>query len=155
MTTALPFLLVFVAGSRSLGDLGQWLEKSRRYLWLILTISHIIHLYQIGLYYQLGQSCPLTVWAVTSPLWIIMVTFSGVDLINPQLFERIHQAETSITVRLFHEIGIWYVWLIFTVAFSLGTATKHLLFYNIPALVLFLAAAIINGITRWRRLGTA
>ncbi|NEQ52662.1 MAG: hypothetical protein F6K11_21410, partial [Leptolyngbya sp. SIO3F4] len=85
LTTAIPFLLVFIASSQSTitGDFGQWIGQNRRCLWLILTISHFIHLYQIYLYYQLGQSCPLTVWLATSPLWLIMVLFSAVELINP------------------------------------------------------------------------
>ncbi|NEQ51178.1 MAG: hypothetical protein F6K11_13750 [Leptolyngbya sp. SIO3F4] len=79
-----------------------------------------------------------------------MVLFSAVELINPQLFDNLNQAETTTTVKRLHAIGIWYVWLIFTVAFSLGSLAKHLMFYNLPAFILFIAAAIIHGTSRWR-----
>jgi hypothetical protein len=149
LTTALPFLLIFVTGSLTImtQDLGRWLQTNRRYLWLILTISHLIHLFQIFLYYQLGQSCSLTVWIVTSPLWIIMVIFSAIEISNSQLFA----AHSQRLFRLLYSIGIWYIWLIFSLAFGLGAVAKHIPFYNIPAFVLFLAAAIINVITWWRQ----
>lgn len=47
LTTAIPFLLFFVAKPLAVvrGEIGQWLQNHHRYLWLILTISHLIHLY--------------------------------------------------------------------------------------------------------------
>ena len=156
VTTAIPFLLVFTAKPLSVmaSDLGRWVQSNRCYLWIILTISHLIHLYQILLYYQLGKSCPLIVWAITSPLWIIMVLFSGIELSQPSFFEQIFQAHRSRALKLLHGIGIWYIWLVFTLAFGLGSVARHILFYNIPAFVLFLAGAILHGIVEWRRLGS-
>ena len=132
VTTAIPFLLVFIAKPLTVmaSDLGQWAQHNRRYLWLILTISHLIHLYQIVLYYQLGQSCPVIVWAITSPLWIIMVLFVGVDLSQPTSFARFFQSRESRALKLLYGIGVWYIWLVFTLAFGLGTVAKHLLFYR-------------------------
>lgn len=157
MTTAIPFLLIFVTRPFALinNDLGQWLHNNRRYLWLSLTISHLIHLYQIVLYYQLGQSCSLIVWVITLPLWIIMVIFSVVELVKPQLFDHLYQANSSRVLSLLHGICIGYIWLVFTLAFGLGTVAKHIPFYNIPAFVLFLAGAILYGIAWWRRASAA
>ena len=155
VTTALPFLLVFVAKPlRQLNGvslMGQWIEGQRRYLWLILTLSHFLHLYQILLFYQFGESCSLTVWAITSPLWVLMFLFSGIELVNPQLLDRTSQASHSTVLTLSYDCGCWYIWFVFTLAFALGTAGKHLLFYNIPALILFLAGAIAYGLVWWRR----
>ncbi len=147
LTTAIPFLLIFIARSITTinAKIGQWLQNNRRYLWLTLTISHLIHLYQIWLYYQLGQSCPVTVWLVTLPLWIITVSFAVVEIINPQIFDRP-------VLNWIYKVGVWYVWLIFTLAFGLGTVGNHLLFYNLPAFILFLAGAIFSGIVWWRRI---
>lgn len=152
LTTAVPFLLFFVAKPLAVGknELGKWFQNNHCYLWLILTISHLIHLYQIFLYYQLGKSCPLSVWLVTSPLWIIMVIFSILELIKPQLFNQLYQENPPRLLSFLHGIGVWYVWFVFTLAFALGTVDKHLLFYNIPALVLFLAGAIFQGIVGWQ-----
>ena len=157
LTTAIPFLLIFVAQPLTAisDEIGQWLQTNRRYLWLILTISHLIHLYQIVLYYQLGESCSLIVWGITAPLWLIMVAFSAVELMKPQLFDSFYQGDGSRALRRLHRMGIWYVWLVFTVAFGLGAMAKHIPFYNVPALVLFLAGAIMYGIGWWRRVITA
>lgn len=153
VTTAIPFLLIFIIKPlvAMADELGQWLQNNRRYLWLILTISHLIHLYQIALYYQLGNNCPLTVWIVTSPLWMIMVVFSAIELMKPQLADDLYQANAPRSLMLVHRIGLWYVWLVFTLAFGLGAVAKHIPFYNIPAFVLFLAGAIAYGIGWWRR----
>lgn len=153
LTTAFPFLLLFVTKPLTVvkDELGQWLQNNHPYLWLILTISHLIHLYQIVLYYQLGQSCSLIVWLITSPLWIIMVTFSIIELIQPQLFAPLYQGNASRRLSLLYGIGVWYIWLIFTLAFGLGAIAKHIWFYNIPAFVLFLAGAILHGVIGWQR----
>lgn len=153
VTTAIPFLLIFVAKPLTgmTDELGRWLLDNRRYLWLTLTISHLIHLYQIFLYYQSGQSCPLTVWMVTTPLWIIMVFVSGIELLQPQNLDRLYRTNAPRTMSLIYGFGIWYIWLIFTLAFGSGAVAKHIPFYNIPAFVLFLGGAIVNRMTWWRR----
>lgn len=154
VTTALPFLLVFTAqplARLTVGrGLGTWAQTNRRYLWLILTASHLLHLAQIALYYRQGQSCPWTVWAVTSPLWIIMVAFSGVEWVKPQQIDQVVTAAKS-PLTLLYWLGNWYIWLVFALAFGLGAIGKHLVFYNLPAFVLFLAAAFIHGLARWSR----
>jgi hypothetical protein len=38
--------------------------------------------------------------------------------------------------------GLWIVWVVFLLAFALGSAAGHLRAYNLPALVLYLAAAL-------------
>lgn len=153
VTTAIPFLLVFIAKPLAMmaSNLGRWLQSNRCYLWLILTISHFIHLYQIVLYYQLGKSCPLIVWALTAPLWIIMVLFTGIELSQPNFIEQIFQARQTKAMNLLHRIGVWYIWLVFTLAFGLGAVARHIPFYNVPALMLFLAGAIMHWIVGWRR----
>jgi hypothetical protein len=157
LTTAVPFLLFFIAQPLTTvsQELGGWIQNNYRYLWLILTISHLIHLYQIFLYYQLGQSCPLTVWLVTAPLWMIMVIFSGIELMKPQLVDSLYSANSPKLFSLLYHISLWYIWLIFTLAFGLGAIAQHIPFYNIPAFVLFLAGAIFYGIVWWRRKATA
>ena len=146
VTTALPFLLVFTAKPLTLfslsRNLGQWSQTNRSSLWLILTISHFLHLYQIWLYYQQGQSCPWYIWAITAPLWLIMALFSGVELVNPYLFDRLSRAHGNRGLKIAHGVGSLYIWLVFTLAFGVGTLEHHLLFYNAPALVLFLAGAL-------------
>lgn len=163
VTTALPFLLVFaakpLASSYISRDFGKWVQNNRKVLWLVLTFSHLLHLYQIFIFYQLGQSCPWTVWAFTTPLWIFMVLFSGWELMKPQFFEPLNHSETSSedfvqpnpAIKLIYGIGIWYIWLVFTLAFGLSAVAKHIPFYNIPALILFLSAAIARAAVQWRR----
>lgn len=159
VTTALPFLLVFVAKPLRVlnvfSNLGQWAQANRRYLWLILTISHLLHLYQIFLYYQLGSSCSWLVWAITSPLWVIMVLFSAVAIFKPQLFDQLPQANGTKGLNLIYEIGNWYIWLVFTLAFGLGSVAKHIPFYNVPAFILFLAGAIAYAMAWFRRIKPA
>lgn len=156
LTTAIPFLLVFLLQPLTVvaDGLGGWVRDNRRYLWLTLTISHLIHLYQIGFYYQLRQSCPLTIWLITSPLWIIMVGISVIDIVKPQLCDRLSQATVPKALNLLYGMSIWYVWLIFTIAFGLGAVAKHIPFYNVPAFVLFLSGAVLHAIVRWRRSAT-
>ena len=143
LTTALPFLLVFsmrpLKRLKWTSEIGQWSQQYYRELWVITAVSHLIHLAQIGLYYTLGQSCPFLVWAVTLPLWIIMVGFAIIAIFNPVWFKNGQFQD----VRLY-TLGSWYIWLIFTVAFALGSATQHLLFYNLPSAILFIAGAILR-----------
>ena len=151
LTTALPFLILFVAQPLSIvrQEIRPWLQENRRYLWLILTISHLIHLYQIYLFYQLGRSCPLAVWIAAGPMWIIMVIFSTIELVTPNLLGYTYQVNWARALNWFYEIGTWYIWLSFTLAFGLTSMAHRLLFYNIPALVLYLAGAIIYGMVWW------
>lgn len=153
LTTAIPFLLVFVTQplTATTDELGKWLKSNRSYLWLALTLSHLIHLYQIVLYYQLGETCSWTTWLVTAPLWIIMVLFSVTEMVKPEIFDYLYQAHVPKRLSILYTLGLWYIWLIFTLAFGFGTAAQHIPFYNIPAFMLFIAGAIFNGILWWRK----
>lgn len=153
LTTAIPFIFVFWIKplTKVKNDLGQWLQTHQRYLWLVLTSSHLIHLYQIFLYYQLGQSCPLLVWLVTAPLWIIMVIFSAVEVLKPQALDLNEKISPPSSLRFWYQMGIWYIWLIFTIAFGLGMIDNHMLFYNLPAFILFLSSAIFYGMVEWQK----
>ena len=150
MTTAIPFWLVLIASpiARINPTVGQWLQAHRFPLWLILTISHFIHLYQILLYYQFGNSCPLLVWTVTVPLWIIMFSFSILNIFNPQFLGNRHPGLSRMTVL--RGMGMGYIWLVFMLAFGLSAAANHMPFYNIPGVVLYAAAAIFWVIMGWR-----
>lgn len=163
LTTALPFLLLFALEPLlRLGlthGIGQWIQQHQRDLWVFTAVSHLVHLVQIGLYYKLGQSCSLLVWLVTSPLWAILTLFGLAAMFQPSWLAP-RTARTTIfrsptsgfpsaqTKALIYQIGSWYVWLIFTVAFGLGAASQHLLFYNLPAVVVFLAVAVLRGLPR-------
>jgi hypothetical protein len=105
LITAIFFLLVFIAKplTKINSELGNSIEHNRSYLWLVLTISHLIHLYQIWLYYQLGQSCPVFIWLATLPLWIITVVFAVIEIINPQIFIR------NKLTKFLYQVGISYV----------------------------------------------
>ena len=151
MTTAIPFLLVLVATPMPYINrpLGQGLQANRFSLWLIMTISHFIHLYQIWLYYQLGNSCPLLVWLVTAPLWIIMLSFSILNLFKPQFLEAPKLGKSRINVL--RGMGMGYIWLVFMLAFGLSAAANHMPFYNIPGVVLYAAAAIFCALMGWRK----
>jgi hypothetical protein len=146
-TTAAPFLTVFLAQGLRRWPQGQaWgdaLHGYRRPLWLVLTFSHLVHLAQIGVYYQLGQSCPLFVWAVTTPLWLITVWFAVVELTHPQRLEPLH----STPARLLHSYqwGCWYVWLIFFLAFALSVFAQENLPYTLPGALLFAIAGLLHG----------
>lgn len=145
LTTALPFLLLFAAQPlQRFGNtfsLGQWTQHHGRELWIIAAVSHFIHLGQIGLYYTLGKYCSLFSWTFTIPMWGILLVFSVLAIAKPNLF---FQAQ----VARFYSLGSWYVWFIFTAAFSLGSAAQHLLFYNLPAATLFIAAGVLRGLPR-------
>ncbi len=163
LTTALSFWLVFaLAPLQHLGLIGRggdWLQQHQRDLWVIAGISHLIHLGQIGLYYKLGQTCSLPVWLVTIPLWIILTLFAVFALIRPEwlLVQRSRSRifyspgsrfPSAKTKALIFELGSWYIWLIFTLAFVLSIVAQHLLFYNLPAAVLFLAVAVLRVLPR-------
>lgn len=163
LTTALPFLLVFSLEPslrfRPLLGLGHWIQQHQRDLWVVAGVSHLIHLGQIGLYYKLGQSCPLLVWAVTAPLWIILTLSALAAMFQPSWLAP-RTARTSIfrspssgfpsaqTKAVVYQICGGYVWLVFTLAFVMGAATNHLLFYNLPAAALFLAVGLVRLLSR-------
>jgi hypothetical protein len=155
LTTALPFLLVFVAKPlvrlNIWSELGRWVQSHAATLWLILTISHLLHLYQIRVYYSLGNSCPWSVWLITIPLWVVMVVWSGIEIFKLQGVSQFSGNQRSQELTLLYSLGSWYIWLVFTLAFGLGALNKHLLFYNLPALLLFVAGAIAHGLVYWQR----
>lgn len=122
-----------------MGKAGLWIQRYYRELWAITAVSHLIHLAQIRLYYTLGQSCPVLVWVVTLPMWLTILGIGSTAVFVPRWFD-IFQSQNP---RLY-EIGSWYSWFVFTLAFSLGAATQHLLFYNLPAVILFIAAALLR-----------
>jgi hypothetical protein len=142
-TTAIPFLLLFALTpfDRVGTAAHRWLEQHRSEAWLILTASHLLHLAQIGLYYRLGESCPLSVWLVTIGVWLVMVAVTLVVLTRPQLLAG-GGSSGSPWIAGPYTGGLWIVWLVFLLAFALRSAAGHLLAYNLPALVLFLAAAL-------------
>ncbi|MEM9216522.1 MAG: hypothetical protein AAGD25_19515 [Cyanobacteria bacterium P01_F01_bin.150] len=144
LTTSLSFLLFFVARPLILVNrrLMYWAQTYRPELWLILTASHLLHLYEISLYYQLGQQCPLVIWLATIPVWVITVLFAIIEIIRRGWFEQTSFAGQKWMFR----IGLTYVWLIFTTAFGLGTIAQHLLIYNTPLFILFLAGSALHGI---------
>lgn len=153
LTTALPLWLVGVAGPIALvsRELAQWVQTHRRYLWLALTASHLIHLYQIALYYQVGQQCPPLVWAITIPVWGVMVGVAAVEWLRPQWIDGLDQRTATLGGLWLYGIALGYVWLVFTLAFGLGAIAHHLPFYNIPAFLLFLAGGILHVIAWIRR----
>ncbi|MEB3332478.1 MAG: hypothetical protein VKI83_08310 [Synechococcaceae cyanobacterium] len=142
-TTAIPFLLLFALTpfDRAGTAAHRWLTGHRAEAWLILTASHLVHLGQIGLYYRLGQTCPLTVWLITIPVWLVMLAVTLVVLTRQQLLAGGGSGGSRWAGALY-AAGLWVVWLVFLLAFALGSAAGHLLAYNLPALVLFLAAAL-------------
>ncbi|MEM9088078.1 MAG: hypothetical protein AAGC93_04970 [Cyanobacteria bacterium P01_F01_bin.53] len=161
LTTALPFFLVFAMQPlQRLGltrEMGLWAQQYARDLWVIAAVSHLIHLAQIGLYYTLGRSCSAISWALTAPMWLILVWFAGLAIVQPSWFNSIcaddsaaeYVAEKApLTRARLYQLGSWYVWLIFVGAFVGGAAAQHLLFYNLPAAILFIAAAILRVLPR-------
>lgn len=153
-TTAIPFLILFALAplDRPGSAARTWLLNHRTETWVILTLSHLLHLVQIGLYYRLGQSCPLTVWLVALPVWLVMV---AVTLAELGVVPWLAAAAESDGPRggWLYQAGLWLVWLVFLLAFGLGTAARHLMVYNLPALVLFLAAALGWLVPGLRRAG--
>jgi hypothetical protein len=162
LTTALPFLLIFAIAPLQrfwfTAKTGDWAQEHQRSLWVIAAVSHLIHLGQIGLYYKLGQSCPLWVWLLTAPLWLILIWFAAVAIFQPNWFasparSRIFRSpgqgfpSAQAKARIY-QIASWYVWLVFAAAFILSIAAQHLLFYNLPAAILFLAAALVRLLPR-------
>lgn len=153
LTTALPLWLVCVARPIALisRELAQWVQAHRRYLWLTLTASHLIHLYQIGLYYQVGQQCPFLVWAITIPVWGVMVAIAAIEWLRSSWIDELYQGTANASGAWLYGIALGYVWWVFTLAFGLGAIDRHLPFYNMPAFLLFLSAAILQGIGWTRR----
>lgn len=142
LTTALPLLLVAIARPLALVSRpwADWTQTYCRELWLVLTASHLVHLYQIGIYYQLGQQCPLVIWLLTVPVWGITILFSIVAIARPQWLKQ----PPSLGLKRLYGLGLGYVWAVFTMAFGLGAIARHLPFYNIPAFLLFLSGGALH-----------
>lgn len=87
------------------------------------------------------RGCPLTVWLVTIPVWLVMVAMTLVVLMLPHWLAG-GAPSSSRWAWTLYVAGLWIVWLVFLLAYALGSAAGHLLAYNLPALVLFLAAAL-------------
>ena len=149
LTTALPLLWVFTTRPVTLisRPWAQWIQGHYRELWLVLTTSHFIHLYQIGVYFQLGQQCPLTIWLLTAPVWGIMAVFSVIAIARPQWFDQ----PPSLAMKWLLGLALGYAWLVFAAAYGLGAIARHLPFYNVPAFLLFLSRGILHIIARSRK----
>jgi hypothetical protein len=88
---------------------------------------------------------------MTIPLWIVMVLWSGIEVFKLQSVSQFSRNQRPRGLTLLYTLGSWYIWLVFTLAFGLGTLNNHLLFYNLPAFLLFVAGAIAHGLTYWQR----
>jgi hypothetical protein len=79
-----------------------------------------------------------------------MAAFSAIEIAKPELIDRLYRSKKNGLFNLFYGMGIWYIWLVFTLAFGLGSVAKHIPFYNVPAFIVFLAGAILYAIAWWR-----
>ena len=153
LTTAIPLWLIFITKPmlKMAPHSAVFLRENRRSLWLIATISHFIHLYQITLYYRLGNSCPLVIWLITSPLWIFMILISSAEILLPQLIDDLDRLEQLKWLQIGYTFSVWYIWLMFTLAFVLGSIGQQLLFYNLPASILFVSGAFMYVLVWWQK----
>lgn len=161
VTSVIPFLLVFVSkpGSyiQKIQEFSQWAEKNRRYLWLILSISHLVHFYAIFVFLQLNiKEVPGYIWLTGGIAYLIILIFAVVELVKPSVFDEVSQGLGDSFTKLVYTSGIWYVWLYFFLAY-IGAATGYSaltkgrqIFYTIPATIIFISAALLHLIVKFR-----
>lgn len=90
-------------------------------------------------------------WLITIPVWLVMLAVTLVLLTRPHWLAGGAPSGSRWPGALY-AAGLWIVWLVFLLAFALGSAAGKLLAYNLPALVLFLAAALGWWLPPLRRL---
>lgn len=160
LTSAIPFLLVFMSKPFSYiqktQEFSKWTQYNRRYLWLIFTASHLIHIYAIFVFFQLQvKEISGYIWWAGGIAYVIILIFATIELVSPNLFD-----EATLTkfrfLKLIYTSGIWYVWLIFLLTY-VGTASSlsavakgRITFYTIPMIIIFLAIALLHLIAKLR-----
>lgn len=160
VTSVIPFLLVFVSkpGSyiQKIQEFSQWIKNNRRYLWLILSVSHLVHLYAIFVFLQLKvKEVPSYIWLTGGIAYLVILIFAVVELIKPSVFDEVSQGLGDSFTKLVYTSGIWYVWLYFFLAY-VGAASGYSaltkgrqLFYTIPATIIFISAALLHLIVKF------
>lgn len=161
VTSVIPFLLVFIAKPCSyiqrIQYFSQWTDNNRRYLWLILSISHLVHLYGIFVFLQLKvQEVPGFIWLTGGIAYLVILIFAVVELVKPSLFDEVSQGVGDNFTKLIYTSGIWYVWLYFFLAY-VGSASGYSalakgrqIFYTVPATIIFIAAALLHLIVKFQ-----
>ena len=161
VTSVIPFLLVFIAEPCSyiqrIQDFSQWTENNRRYLWLILAVSHLVHLYGIFVFLQLKvQEVPDFIWLTGGIAYLVILIFAVVELVKPSLFDEVSQGIGDNFTKLIYASGIWYVWLYFFLAYG-GAASGYSaltkgrqIFYTVPATIILIAAALSHLIVKFQ-----
>lgn len=161
VTSALPFLLVFLSKPLSYfqrtQEFSQGTRDNRRYLWLTLTASHLVHLYAIFVFFQLKvKEIPGSVLWMGGIAYAIILIFGGIELVKPSLFDEARNSQSNSFINWIYGSGIWYVWLLFFLTY-LGSATGlsalaqgRQMFYTIPGAIVFLAAALFRLIVKFQ-----
>ncbi|KST64524.1 hypothetical protein [Mastigocoleus testarum] len=161
VTSVVPFLLVFVSKPCSyiqrLQEYSLWIENYRRYLWLILSISHLVHLFGIFVFVQLRvKQVPGYIWFTGGIAYLIIMIFAVMELVNSSIFDEVSKGVSDSFSKLIYVSGIWYIWLYFLFAY-VGAASGYSpltkgrqLFYTIPAAIIFIATALLHVLVRIR-----
>lgn len=120
-----------------------WLVRNRRYLGISLAVSHAFHAIAIvGLIVVTsGSAYKSDPGGNLGYLFIIAMTVTSFNSTASWLGER--------AWKILHVVGMYYLWLAFTYAFSIKL--EHSKFIYLPFLILLVLALIVRFIGRSRR----
>ena len=161
VTSVIPFLLVFISKPCSyiqrIQEFSRWVENNRRYLWLTLSISHLVHLFGIFFFVQLQvKQVPNYIWFTGGIAYLVIMMFAVMELVNPSIFDEVSKGISDSFSQLIYVSGIWYIWFYFLFAY-VGAASAYSpltkgrqLFYTIPAAIIFIATALLHVLVRIR-----
>lgn len=161
VTSVIPFLLVFLSKPCSyipiIQEFSRWINRNRRYLWLILSFSHSVHLYGIFVFLRLKvKEVPGFIWLTGGLAYLIILMFAVIELVNPSLFQRVSEGVSDSFTKLIYATGIWYIWFYFLLAY-VGAASGYSalskgrqIFYTVPATIILLVSALLYLVVKFQ-----
>lgn len=114
------FLLAFTAASNCVllsNGFARWQRGNRRYLGLSFAYSHLIHAIAILAYVRFA---PELFWQDRTPIGNIpgLVGYVFIALMAFTSFDRTAKLVGPRRWRLIHVLGVWIIWVDFTLAFG-------------------------------------
>jgi hypothetical protein len=140
-TSCILFVSAFLASSlRKIwsNQLSIWLQKNRRYLGVSFAVSHGFHaLAIIGL-------------AIVTPHTAVHTDHGGnlgylfIIAMTATSFDRTARLLSPNAWKILHTVGLYYLWLALTYAFSLRLIDNRSMFIYLPFVMLLVLAMIVR-----------
>lgn len=136
------FLLAFLAAPLAAlwpSPVFAALGRLRRWLGLSFALSHAVHGLAIV---ALAQHAPALFWTLTTPGSVVSggIAYGFILLMTATSWDGAARWRGGAPWRLLHRVGVWFLWISFTVAFGKRVPVDPL--YTLPLVLLAFGGAV-------------